>query len=249
MRRKLEKPSMSTATPSTTRILLVDDVPMFRELGSIFLARSGPVDLAECAADAFRCAEKRPPTIVIADMHLPDLPGTELCRLFKTEPARRAPRVVLLARPDSPRDHAAAVRAGADEVLFKPLERDTLIASVRRLSDFNSPRGLPRARLEQPVEITARGQRVEGTARNVSRGGIFVKAPLQLTRSEEVGLHFRLDGQGGVVAPTAQVVWSGASEDGADCAGMRFLEIDAQTIEKLDHYVSDHYPRTPSVPG
>jgi DNA-binding response OmpR family regulator len=236
---------MSTAP----RILLVDDVPMFRELGAIFLARSGPVDLAESAAEAFRSAEKRRPRVVIADMHLPDLSGEELCRRFKSDPRWGDPRVVLLARPDTPEDHAEAVRAGADEVLFKPLERDTLIASVRRLADFTSPRGLPRAKIEQPVEITARGQRIEGTVRNVSRGGVFVKAPLHLAKSEEVALHFSLESNDAVVAPTAQVVWCGPADDGTDCVGMRFLEIDAQTIEKLDHYVSDHYPRTQSVPS
>jgi DNA-binding response OmpR family regulator len=226
---------------SATRILLVDDVPMFRELGSIFLSRSGPVDLAENAAEAFRRAARRPPGIVIADMHLPDLPGEALCRRFKLETRWGAPRVLLLARPDSPEDHAAAVRAGADEVLFKPLERDTLIASVRRLTDFDSPRGLPRARIDRPVQITARGQRVEGKLRNVSRGGLFVQAPVELAHSEEVSVTFSL----------AQVVWRASArddEDGGERLGMRFLEIDAQTVEKLDHYVNDHYPRTPSVP-
>jgi DNA-binding response OmpR family regulator len=235
--------------PMGTRILLVDDVPMFRELGSIFLARSGPVDLAKSAAEAFRIAENRPPRVVIADMHLPDLPGEDLCRLFKRHGEGGLPRVLLLARPDTPADHARAVRAGADEVLYKPLERDTLIASVRRLGDFESPRGLPRARIEKPVEITARGQRISGTVRNVSRGGIFVNAPLALARSEEVSLTFSLDDHGTIVAPTAQVVWSRESEDGSDCVGMRFLEIDAQTLSKLDHYVNDHFPRTSSAAG
>jgi DNA-binding response OmpR family regulator len=156
------------------RILLVDDLEMFRELGAIFLARSGPVDLASSAVEAREIASDRPPRIVIADMHLPDMPGTELCRLFKTQPEFEEPRVLLLARPDSREDHAEAVRAGADEVLFKPLERDSLIASVRRLTDFSTPRGLPRARIDQRVEITARGTRVEGNVRNVSRGGALV---------------------------------------------------------------------------
>ncbi|MHA7837146.1 MAG: response regulator [bacterium] len=235
--------------PTATRILLVDDVPMFRELGSVFLARSGPVDLAANAAEAFRTAEVRAPQIVIADMHLPDLAGTELCRLFKSAPGARTPRVILLARPDSPRDHGDAVRAGSDEVLFKPLERDTLIASVRRLADTRSPRGLPRARIEQPVEITARGQRIEGIVRNVSRGGLLLNASLPLQEREEVSLTFRLDGREDLVAPTAQVIWRGPSEDGIDCTGLRFLEIDARAIEKLDHYVNDHYPRTPSTPS
>ena len=83
-----------------TRILLVDDVPFFRELGAVFLARSGPVDLAVSAADAFQHASQRNPRVVIADMHLPDLSGSELCRRFKTAPELGEPRVVLLARPD-----------------------------------------------------------------------------------------------------------------------------------------------------
>jgi len=234
---------------NASRILLVDDVPMFRELGQIFLSRSGPVDLADTASSAFQCADERRPTIVIADMHLPDMGGAELCRRFKTHPTWGSPRVVLLARPNAPEDHAEAVRAGADDVLFKPLERDSLIACVRRLTDFDLPRGLPRAQIDQPIEITTRGQQIAGTLRNVSRGGVYIDAPIAVARSEEVGLHFSLDRNETPVAPTAQVVWSRSNPKGDDQIGLRFLEIDARTIEKLDHYISDHYPRTQSLPA
>ena len=233
---------------NAARILLVDDVPMFRELGQVFLSRSGPVDLASDAASAFQSADERPPTVVIADMHLPDLGGAELCRRFKTHPNWGAPRMVLLARPDSPADHAEAVRAGADDVLFKPLERDALISCVRRLTDYDTPRGLPRARIDQPVEIVAAGRPIAGKLRNVSRGGLFVDVPSSAALADEVALHFSLDGNGAIVTPTAQVVWSRASEHGGE-VGLRFLEIDARTVEKLDHYVSDHYPREQSLPA
>ena len=231
------------------RILIVDDLEMFRELGAIFLARSGPVDLARCADEAFEIARTRKPQIVIADMHLPDMSGTELCHRFKNHPDFDSPRVLLLARPDSSEDHAEAVRAGADEVLFKPLERDSLIAGVRRLTDFETPRGLPRARINQRIEISARGARVEGKVKNVSRGGLLVDTPAHFGRSEEVALSFSLDGNGAVVSPTAQVVWSDSGPNGSDLVGLRFLEIDPRTISKLEHYVSDHYPRQQSYPG
>lgn len=234
--------------PPSTRILLVDDVPMFRDLGSIFLSRSGPVDLADSASAAFQCADERRPGIVIADMHLPDMEGAEICRRFKTHPTWGNPRVVLLARPDSPSDHAAAVRAGADEVLFKPLERDGLISSVRRLTDFETPRGLPRAEIEAPIEITARGRQFDGTIRNVSRGGLFVNAPLHFDRSEEVALSFGLGDSDHVFSPTAHVIWSNSTQNGCDRVGMRFLEIDAKTVHQLDDFVSDHFPRNWSVP-
>lgn len=231
-----------------TRILLVDDVPMFRDLGQVFLSRSGPVDLADCGASAFRVADKRAPSIVIADMHLPDMDGAELCRRFKREKRWGNPGVVLLARPDTPADHAAGVRAGADDVLFKPLEREALVSSVRRLTDFTRPRGLPRAAIEAPVEITARGRSFEGIARNVSRGGLFVHAAASFDRAEEVALSFRLDDQPPDVSPTAQVVWTSA-DDGQARIGLRFLEIDARTVGRIDRYVTDHYPRVHSVPA
>jgi DNA-binding response OmpR family regulator len=234
---------------TANRILLVDDLEMFRELGAIFLARSGPVDLARNGEEAFRIARTRKPRVVISDMHLPDMPGAEVCHRFKNQPEFESPRVLLLARPGSREDHAEAVRACADEVLFKPLERDALIASVRRLADFETPRGLPRARIEGSVEITARGARVRGKVCNVSRGGVLVDTPAHFGRAEEVGLSFSLDGNGSVVSPTAQVVWSDSQPSGSDLIGLRFLEIDPQTISKLEHYVSDHYPRTQSMPG
>ena len=235
--------------PQLTRILLIDDVPMFRDLGSIFLSRSGQVDLADSASAAFQSADERKPTIVIADMHLPDMDGATLCRRFKTHPTWGNPRVVLLARSSSSDDHAAAVRAGADEVLFKPLERDALIACVRRLTDYATPRGLPRAWIKQPIEITARGRSFEGTVHNVSRGGLFVNAPLRFERAEEVGLRFNLGSKDISLSPTAQVVWSSLTRNGQDCVGMRFLKIDARTVLKLDHYVSEHFPRTHSLPA
>lgn len=234
---------------NTSRILLVDDVPMFRELGQIFLSRSGPVDLADSGASAFQSADERPPAVVIADMRLPDIDGAELCRRFKTHPNWGNPRVILLARPLEPEDHAEAVRAGADDVLFKPIERDRLINAVRRLLDFDTPRGLPRARLTERVEITTLNRQIEGTLRNVSRGGVFVDTALQMNLSEEVALSFRLEGDDSLVAPTARVVWAEHGEDGVDHVGLRFLEIDAQTVERIDHYVSDHIPHTTSLPA
>ena len=235
--------------PNTARILLIDDVPMFRELGKVFLSRSGLVDLAENGSTAFQSADARPPSVVIADMHLPDIDGAALCRRFKAHPRWGRPRVVLLARPDCPKDHAEAVRAGADDVLFKPLERDALISAVRRLVGHDTPRGLPRAEITERISITTRGQQIEGRLRNVSRGGIFVDAALQMTPDEEVSLSFSLDGSASVLAPTARVVWAEHGDDGVGHVGLRFLEIDAQTVERIDHYVSDHFPCTASLPA
>ena len=51
------------------------------------------------------------------------------------------------------------------------------------------------------------------------------------------------------VSPTAQVVWIQPNDAGPDGIGLRFLEIDAPTIDRLEHFVNDHYPRLQSVPA
>jgi DNA-binding response OmpR family regulator len=234
--------------PTTSRILLVDDVPMFRELGQVFLSRSGPVDLADTAAAALQSAAERRPGILVADMHLPDMEGPELCRRFKTDPGLGSPRVVLMARPGTPADHALAVRAGADDVLFKPLERDTLIACVRRLTEEEGPRALPRAPMERMVEIVRPGRQVRGVIRNVSRGGVFLAAPEPMKLAEEVSLQFCIEDQSPLVVSTAQVVWTRPQRDGIDHVGLRFLEIDPGTVQQLDHYITERQPGQSAPP-
>lgn len=235
--------------PNAKRILLIDSIPMFRELGRVFLSRSGPVDTADSAEQAFRIAARRPPAVVIADMHLPDFPSDLLVRRFKSQPGWGAPPVVLLARPDAAEDHARAVRAGAADVLFKPLQRDVLISAIRRLIRDDRPRGLPRARIDQRIEILTRGRRIQGTLRNLSRGGAFVDGSLPMVPTDEVGLEFHLEREDRILAPTARVVWSRHRAEGPDSAGLRFLSIDARTVERIDHYVSDHFPVGPSLPA
>ena len=116
------------------------------------------------------------------------------------------------------------------------------------MTEFDSPRGLPRARIERPIEINARGLRITGRLRNVSRGGLFIDAPLRLRKTEEISVQFSLDEEAPLVSPTAQVVWIQPNDEGPDGVGLRFLEIDPATIDRLEHFVSDHYPRSQSAP-
>ena len=83
----------------------------------------------------------------------------------------------------------------------------------------------------------------------MSRGGLFIDAPLRLRKTEEIGVHFSLDEAAPAVSPTAQVVWIQPNDSGPDGIGLRFLEIDPATIDRLEHFVSDHYPRYQSAPA
>ncbi len=64
-------------------ILLADDAPMFRELGSVFLARSGRVVTAEDGHQGLEALRTEKPSVVVADLDMPRMDGAELCRRIK----------------------------------------------------------------------------------------------------------------------------------------------------------------------
>jgi two-component system KDP operon response regulator KdpE len=114
-----------------TRILVVDDDPQISRALRITLHAAG-YDVA-AAADgrtALRKAADEHPDLVVLDLGLPDLDGTEV--LAGLRPWFTAPVLVLSARADS-RDKVAALDAGADDYVSKPFDMGELLARVRAL--------------------------------------------------------------------------------------------------------------------
>jgi uncharacterized protein (TIGR02266 family) len=221
--------------PSPT-ILVVDDVPLFRELESLFLARCGRVITACSGNEALALAARERPAVVVLDAHLPDVPGDEMCRRLKgPEPTP----IVVITGAGTAEEHAAAIRAGADDVLAKPLSRLALVETVQRFTRFPIPRGLPRVDVAAPVRIVQGRSEAWGTARNLSRGGMFVECEGGLPASGEVDLEFQLPGSPEALRPSARVVWQRPGNGDRPGFGVRFLSIDAPAARSLDEYVHE----------
>jgi CheY-like chemotaxis protein len=77
-------------------ILLADDAQLFRDLGSLFLARSGEVTTARDGAEALALAMRERPAVVVADLLMPRLDGAELCRRIKRDPELSGTPVILV---------------------------------------------------------------------------------------------------------------------------------------------------------
>jgi uncharacterized protein (TIGR02266 family) len=220
------------------RILIADDAPMFRDLGALFLARSGEVLTARNGNEALHAARRHRPHVVVADLEMPELAGDELCRRIKTDPELGDTPVILMAAADLPEHRARAVRAGADDVVAKPVSRVSLIQAVNRFLRGPGIRGLARVPLETQVRIRRRDDEAVGRARNLSRGGIFVEADVALSPATELSLQFALPETRAVIEPTAQVVWRrDASDEEAPGMGLRFLALDGDSARQIDEYV------------
>jgi two-component system, OmpR family, KDP operon response regulator KdpE len=149
-----------------TRVLVVDDEPqLLRALSINLRARQYDVHAAASGGDALRLAAAHPPDIVILDLGLPDMDGTEVIAGLRgwTD----VPILVLSGRTDSA-DKVDALDAGADDYVTKPFGMDELLARLRAMTR----RGITND--EQPV-VSVGDATVDLAARKVTLSGSDVR--------------------------------------------------------------------------
>jgi len=112
-----------------TRILVVDDEPqILRSLRTTLGANEYEVLTAETGEDALAQAAAVLPDLVILDLGLPDLDGTEVVRRLRVW--SDVPIIVLSVR-DRQEDKIGALDAGADDYVTKPFGLGELLARIR----------------------------------------------------------------------------------------------------------------------
>jgi cyclic di-GMP phosphodiesterase len=115
------------------RILLVDDEPALRELLRATLESAEiTVDEADSVADAEAQVRRRRPSLIILDLRMPGVGGTELCRRLKASERTREIPIVLLTGADE-EEARAAQAAGASALVRKPFSPLELLAVVEGL--------------------------------------------------------------------------------------------------------------------
>jgi two-component system KDP operon response regulator KdpE len=111
------------------RILLVDDeVSIQRTLAPLLRSRGYEVETAGTGGDALRIAAQHPADLIVLDLGLPDIEGSEVCRRVRA--AASTPIIILSAR-GSEDDKVAALDLGADDYVTKPFGPEELLARIR----------------------------------------------------------------------------------------------------------------------
>jgi two-component system KDP operon response regulator KdpE len=130
------------------RILLVDDeVPIQRAVVPLLRSRGYDVDVAATGDEALKSVRTHPPDLIVLDLGLPDIEGTEVCRRIRAESA--IPIVVLSAR-GAEADKVTALDLGADDYVTKPFGPEELLARIRvALRRVFSTDEAPSGRLER----------------------------------------------------------------------------------------------------
>jgi DNA-binding response OmpR family regulator len=126
-------PGGAAAVRKVARVLVVEDEQDIAALIKHTLERSGEMQAAIVASGeaALRAVAEQRPDLLILDLNLPILSGTEVCRILRSRPATAELPIIMLTARTAEADRVAGLDLGADDYVTKPFSLRELGARVR----------------------------------------------------------------------------------------------------------------------
>jgi len=135
-----------------TRILVVEDEDSFSDALAFLLTKEGfEVEVADNGVKALELFDRSGADLILLDLMLPGLSGTEVCRQIRT---KSAVPIIMLTAKESEVDKVVGLELGADDYVTKPYSSRELIARIRAVLRRNSePEGIVGTLTEGPVRM------------------------------------------------------------------------------------------------
>lgn len=112
-----------------TLVLVIEDEESFRDALKFMLSREGfDVILAPNGAEGIKLFDSMNPDLVLLDLMLPEVSGTEVCKYIRTK--SNTP-VIMLTAKDTEIDKVVGLELGADDYVTKPFSTRELLARIK----------------------------------------------------------------------------------------------------------------------
>ncbi|HEY3399032.1 MAG TPA: fused response regulator/phosphatase [Geothrix sp.] len=139
-------------------VLVVDDEAPIRDILSFYLKRAGyQVLTAGNGVEAISEMGRLKPDLIISDLRMPEMPGDELCKQIKSDPATQDIYFIILSALDGTASRIGGLSLGADDMIPKPFHAQEVLAKVD--STFRLL-GMQKEIKRQNKELTAFQERV-----------------------------------------------------------------------------------------
>ena len=183
----------TSATSKVPRVLVVEDEHDIAALIKHTLERSGAMQASIVASGdaALRAVAEQQPDVVILDLNLPVLSGTEVCRILRSRPATANLPIIMLTARTTESDRVAGLDLGADDYVTKPFSLRELGARVRAVLRRRQQNAAPGAAIYRGTRLVA-----DFDAVAVAVDGAAVK----LTRREFELLRFLVENKNRVLS-------------------------------------------------
>ncbi|HEV3173893.1 MAG TPA: response regulator transcription factor [Thermoleophilia bacterium] len=155
-----------------TRVLVVEDEDSFSDPLSYMLRNEGfEVAVAPTGPEALEEFDRHGADLVLLDLMLPGLPGTEVCRQLRN---RSTVPVIMLTAKDSEIDKVVGLELGADDYVTKPFSSRELVARIRAVLRRHGQAEEP-----EDAALEAGPVRMDVERHTVSVSGRGVQLPLK----------------------------------------------------------------------
>ena len=143
------------------RILIVEDEKDLVRLLDFALKQAGFDTVAAYeGADALARIRERPPDLVVLDLMLPDIPGTEICRQLKSNSKTSAIPVIMLTARGEEVDRVVGFELGADDYITKPFSVREVVLRIKAILRRGMPGEAPKAREQVgPIRLDTEAHR------------------------------------------------------------------------------------------
>jgi two-component system, OmpR family, phosphate regulon response regulator PhoB len=116
------------------RILVVEDEQDLQQVLAYNLKQAGhDAVVTKLGAEGLRLAREQRPDLVLLDLMLPDVPGTEVCKQLKESPATRGVPVMMLTAKGEEIDRVVGFELGADDYVVKPFSVRELLLRIQAI--------------------------------------------------------------------------------------------------------------------
>ena len=115
-------------------VLIVEDETDLLELIDFNLQQAGyQTVLAKTGAEALNAARTHKPDVILLDLMLPDLQGSDVCRVLRADPATEATPIIMVTAKGDEIDRVVGFELGADDYVSKPFSPRELVLRVRAM--------------------------------------------------------------------------------------------------------------------
>lgn len=156
----------------SSRILVVDDEADLLALVEYNLQQGGyAVATAKDGASALAEVKRQRPDLIVLDVQLPDVLGTDVCKRLRRDPDTRAIPILMLTARGEEIDRVVGFELGADDYVVKPFDLPELLARLRALIRRSANEARSRIKIGEILidtaarSVTRRGEDVALTAR------------------------------------------------------------------------------------
>ena len=124
---------------TSARILIADDNPDNLDIFRTRLAVHGyEILTATDGEEALAVAREKQPDLILLDVMMPKMDGTDVCRRLKADTSLSFMPIVMITAKTATQDVVTALDAGADEYLTKPVDHGALVARVKSMLRIKS---------------------------------------------------------------------------------------------------------------